>query len=386
MGQTSLELFASTQPGLELILAEELQGMGFHQALPVEGGVEFQSDMAGLMRANLCCRVASRILVRVHSFKAGNLGQLLKRARKFPWNDWIPEGLPIQIKASCKRSRIYHSGAVEERIRMAFSDAIGSPLLKPKVVDSSGVPKETHLAFQIRVNGNSCTISLDSSGELLHRRGYRLENAKAPLRENIASAFLMLSGWTNPAQAEALGGFVDPMCGSGTLAIEAAQIAMGIPPGLNRSFAFEHFKNFDEQQYKAVRFNEENRILEECPAPIICSDRDEGAIAISGRNAERAKVSGAIETIHQSLSALRPPSEAGLWLSNPPYGVRVRSSDPLKNLYATIGRTYREHFDGWSIGLITNDLNLARHSGLNFKETSAIIPHGGLKIRLYFRS
>jgi len=386
MGQTTLDLFAGTQPGLEFILAEELQTLGFYQVLPVDGGVEFQSDMAGLMRANICSRVASRVLIRLHRFKAGNLSQLLKRARSFPWDDWIPDGIPVQVKASCKRSRIYHSGAAEERIRMAFSDVVGAPLEKPKGSATEENLDEPHLRFLVRIVGNSCTISLDSSGELLHRRGYRLESAKAPLRENIAAAFLMLCGWKGPEQAEGMGGFIDPMCGSGTLAIEAAQIAKCVPPGLYRSFAFENFKNFDAQSYKAVRFNEENRILEECPVPITCSDRDEGAVGITERNAERAKVNAAIQVAHQSLSAARATQDQGLWLSNPPYGVRVSSSNPLKNLYATLGRTYREHFAGWSVGLITNDPNLARHTGLNFKETSAIIPHGGLKIRLYYRT
>ena len=386
MGPNNLELFASTQPGLEPLLAEELQRLGFHQALPVDGGVEFQSDISGLMRANLCSRIASRILLRIHSFKAGNLSQLLKRARKFPWNDWIPDGIPVHIKASCKRSRIYHTGAVEERMRMAFSDAIGSPIQKPQKQGPNEQSKEPHLLFQVRVIGNSCTISLDTSGELLHRRGYRTENAKAPLRENLASAFLMHSGWMDPATAESMGGFIDPMCGSGTLAIEAAQIAKGIPPGLQRAFAFEQFKNFDPKRYEAIRFNLQNQIIEECEIPILCSDRDEGAVGITQRNAERAQVSSAIEAVHQSLSASRPLSEQGLWLSNPPYGVRVRSSDPLKNLYATIGRTYREHFEGWSIGLITNDPNLVRHTGLKLTETSAVIPHGGLKVRLYSRA
>ncbi|MCS6910799.1 MAG: methyltransferase, partial [Anaerolineales bacterium] len=227
----------------------------------------------------------------------------------------------------------------------------------------------------IRLVHDVCTISLDSSGELLHRRGYRLATAKAPLRETLAAGVLLASGWTPDRP------LLDPFCGSGTLPIEAALLALAIAPGYARDFAFRYWPGYDAALFDSLRAQSH------APAPVALrisgSDRDAGAIEAARANAERAGVAASVEFVQRSVSAITPPADSGWVVTNPPYGLRVSQNRDLRDLYAAFGKVLRERFRGWQVAFLCPDAALARHTGLAFSGPPLSFVHGGLTVKLW---
>jgi putative N6-adenine-specific DNA methylase len=217
------------------------------------------------------------------------------------------------------------------------------------------------------------TVSMDSSGELLHRRGYRHAVAKAPLRETLAAAMVMASGWDKKSP------FIDPFCGSGTIPIEAALLALGIPPGLNRPFAFMGWPNYDEDRWRAIRA--EVGPLSVVELPIYASDRDAGAVQMARENAQRAGVAGAIQFECRAVSAIQPPEARGWVVTNPPYGLRASEGKDLRNLYAQLGNVLREKCPGWNVSVLSNDFMLLGQTGFKL-ETSFSMVNGGIPVKL----
>ena len=320
------------------------------------------------MRANLWLRGASRVLVRLSAFRAMHLGQLETRAAKVDWGALIGPDLPVRVEATCRASRIQHAGAATTRIAQAIHIATGAPIAEQA---------EGALRVFARIDDNLVTISLDTSGELLHRRGHKQFSGKAPLRETLAALLL---------RACAYGGaepVLDPMCGSGTVPMEAAEMALGLAPGRDRAFAFEQLNGFDADRWEAARAAMPGAT--DTALRFDGADRDAGAIAGARQNVERAGVSGHVRFAQAAISDLVPPPEQvpGLIFVNPPYGGRIGKADGLRPLYRALGNTLTERFAGWRVALITTEANLAQTTGLPFAPASAPIPHGGLKIRLW---
>ncbi|MEM9421223.1 MAG: class I SAM-dependent RNA methyltransferase [Pseudomonadota bacterium] len=366
----SFTIFVSTFPGLESLLREEvaslLSRIGKKGVKTVPGGVVLQGGWSEVWRLNLMCRGATRVLVRIGEFPATHLAQLDKRARTLVWGEFLPKGAPIQMEASCRKSKIYHSGAAAERIQHAARKVLGAP--DPTL--------ETHSVF-VRLDRDMCTVSLDTSGELLHKRGFKQAVAKAPLRETQAALFLRACGY-QPGEP-----FVDPMSGSGTLVIEAAEMALGLAPGRTRCFAFEHLPSFDADEWERLKTTvPKPRPVPEYP--LLGFDRDGGAVKASQENAQRAGLNATMKFAQQDITKLtRPDTPPGLVIINPPYGVRVGDVGALKNLYRTIGSRLRAEFHGWRIGLVTSEATLAHATGLPFAPPGPPIPHGSLRIQLY---
>lgn len=358
------EIYLVTAPGLEAALTDEARVKGFRDAKALHGGVRIRGGWTDVWRANLELRGAARVLARIGSFRAMHLAQLDKRARKFPWQDFFRKDVPVRVEASCKGSRIYHAGAAAQRIGAALADTLGVTL-----------SDEAEVCLKARIEDDLCTLSIDTSGETLHKRGHKEAVGKAPMRENMAALFLRQCGFNGQEPV------FDPMCGSGTFVIEAAEIAAGLLPGRSRHFAFEQLKTF--------KGAERSRLLKAAPVHepahmFYGSDRDAGAVTMSRANAERAGVSDFTEFRQQPVSAIRPPpGPAGLVIVNPPYGGRIGDKKPLLALYAALGRTLLEHFHGWRVGLITSSAMLARATGLPFAPPSPAVSHGGIKVQLF---
>jgi putative N6-adenine-specific DNA methylase len=221
-------------------------------------------------------------------------------------------------------------------------------------------------------------VSVDSSGELLHRRGYRLATAKAPLRETLAAGMLLASGWDGRSA------LLDPFCGSGTIAIEAALLARGVAPGHNRRFAFMAWSGFDQVLWDRLVYENDNqvqdRLLSAGKTWIAASDRDAGAIEMARANAERAGVGDAIEFSCRAVSAIEPQG-VGWVVTNPPYGLRVSANKDLRNLYAQLGNVLRMKCPGWRVAILCSDLSLIHQTGLNL-DTSLAMVNGGVGVRL----
>lgn len=359
-----LDLFAVAAPGLAPLLAAEMRDAGFAGIAEEPAGVAFTGGWPEVWRANLALRGATRILVRIAVFRALHLAQLDKRARKVAWSDWLRTDIPFRVEATCRKSRIYHAGAAAQRVEGAVAAGLGAP-----------PSKDAAVVLKVRIDDDLCTISLDSSGASLHRRGLKEEVNKAPMRETLAALFLRACGWDGSEPV------CDPMCGSGTFPIEAAEIAAGLLPGRARSFAFEHLATFDSAALAALRHPDAPR---DGPVRFHGFDRDAGAIRMSSANAARAGVSSLTRFERRPISeAGAPEGPAGLVIVNPPYGGRIGDRKLLFGLYAAFGERMRTAFPGWRVGLVTADAGLAKATGLHFADPGPVVDHGGTKIRLW---
>ncbi len=373
MAQPRTELFAACAPGLEPIVADELRDISTGEIEPLDGGVRFEGGPEVMARANLWLRCAERVLLRLGRFEVRRAGDLDRRARTIPFVRYLDPTRPVLVRVTARRSAFRRdSDAARELIR-AVADRLGCGVSKPE-------EGEEHALLLLRLEGRECTVSIDTSGELLHRRGYRQAVAKAPIRETLAAAALRICGWSGDAP------LADPMCGSGTLPIEAALMARRFPPGAHRGFAFEGWPDLDPEILREARAEALAGALERSPVPIVGSDRDAGAVKASRANAERAGVADDVCWSCNALSAARPPagSGPGLVVCNPPYGQRIGGKD-LRDLYSALGNTARERFPGWSLGLITADPRLAHHAGKGVEGVGPVLPHGGAKVRVYLR-
>ncbi|WP_198521825.1 class I SAM-dependent RNA methyltransferase [Sagittula sp. P11] len=361
---TPFEIFLSAPPGLETLLAEEAAEQGFAAPEAVAGGVVTSGGWPDVWRANLCLRGASRVLIRIAEFRAFHLAQLDKRAKKVDWAAYLPKGADVRVDVTCRASKIYHDRAARSRVAGAME------------VAGLKVGAEGTFRVMVRIEDDLVTVSLDTSGELLHRRGYKEAVGKAPLRETLAACFLRAAGYRGTETV------VDPMCGSGTFVIEAAEIALGLAPGRARGFAFEAFPTFDAKAYGAIR---SDAGLEARPTDcrFFGADRDDGAIRGSAANAERAGVSGVCTFSRAPVSALeRPDGPPGLVMVNPPYGARIGDRKLLFGLYGSLGAVLKERFGGWRLGMVTSDGGLAKATGLDL-DAGPQVAFGGLKVRLY---
>lgn len=359
-----LEIFLTATPGLEVPLCDEAVENGFAGARVIPGGVQCRGNWHDVWRANLKLRGANKVLVRIGQFHVVHLAQLDKRARKFPWLEVLRKDVPVRVEATCRKSRIYHAGAANQRIETAIQESLGVP-----------ISSEADIRILVRIEKDLCTISVDSSGEPLHKRGHKPAIAKAPMRETMAAMFLRECGYLGSEPV------LDPMCGSGTFVIEAAEIALDLAPGRSRAFAFEQLAGFDKRAWQEMRSGDAS----ETTGPIFLgSDRNAGAVEAARENAARAGVGAATLFKHRSISDIeRPDGPAGLVIVNPPYGGRIGDEKRLRSLYGSLGKVLQKRFSGWRLGLVTSNQSLARATRLPMLPPGPVVDHGGTKIRLY---
>ena len=359
-----MHAFAVTAPGLEALTARELTALAFPVTGTEPGGVSFETDAGGLARANLWLRTASRVLVRVAEFHAYSFAELERHARKVPWDDFLAEDVRPVLRVTSKKSKLYHQDAIAERLQRWIGREV-----------SDNAPEQL---FIVRVHRDRVTISADASGELLHKRGYRLESGKAPLRETLAAAMLLAIGWDGSVP------LVDPFAGSGTIPIEAALIALGMAPGAGRTFAMDSWPRI------AVATGRESRVESRGSSPrpstldprrISASDRDAGAAAAMRRNADRAGVADALSIRQAVISDLELPETSGWIVTNPPYGVRVSERHRLRDLYAQFGHVLRTRASGWQLAFLSTHPALDHQLGLPLTSLWQA-DNGGITVRL----
>jgi putative N6-adenine-specific DNA methylase len=369
--------FAVTAPGLEPLCAAELKGLEVRCRVE-DGGVQWSGSLESIARANLWLRTASRVLVRVAELRATAFYELELHAKRIAWDRYVRAGSTVEFRVTCRKSKLYHSDAVAQR----FAQAIERRVPDVRIVNAKSVQDDDDATdnsdrqlFVVRFLHDVCTVSVDSSGPLLHRRGYRQQVAKAPLRETLAAAILLGADWNGDVP------LADPMCGSGTIVIEAARLARLIAPGRDRSFAFLRWPEVDQQMWTRLVDQSRDGELPSSPVEILGADRDAGAIDAARANAERAGVAEDIELRVEPISALSYAEPPGLLASNPPYGVRVGESDELRNLYAQLGNVARRQRPGWSLVLLSADQRLERQTHLAFEETLRT-RNGGIPVRI----
>ena len=339
-------------PGLEDVVTAELDDLGIRARRTGKGSISADLTPRQLYAANLFLRSATRVLVRVARFTVRSFADLERWIREVDWDPWIgPEDRP-RVRVTTRHSKLWHDGAVAER----FTSVLGP-----------GSEEGREQLVVVRAVDDRFTVSVDSSGAPLHERGWRQATARAPLRESVAAALLTAARWdpTTP--------LVDPLCGSGTIAIEAALRATGAAPAGQRDLAFQSWPGFEPGTWASVTAEADRRVSEAgAVPPIVAADRDAGAIESAQSNAQRAGVEDLIDWRRAPIADLAPPAglqvESGLLATNPPWGGRVSGGD-LRNLYATLGRVAAERFAGWSLGVLVADRGLARQVRPGLTET-----------------
>lgn len=382
MQNEKVDFFVSCAPGIEPYLVDECRHLGFSipttpdhpeqsRVLPEEerGGILIKGKLQDVYRGNLHLRTASRISVRLGHFLAITFSELRKKASLLPWENYLKPGTGINIHVTCHKSRLYHSNAVAERMLGAINDHFSSSnkVNKPCTTDKSGQ------LIQVRLVNDQCTVSIDSSGELLHKRGYRQAVAKAPLRETLAAALLLASGWDQETP------LLDPFCGSGTIPIEAALLSARIPPGIGRDFAFMNWPGFQRETWMSIREDAQANIRVS-NVPICGYDRDNGAIQMSTANAARAGQLNRILFKQQAISELLPLETPGWIVTNPPYGNRVSQNKDLRDLYARFGSILSASFNGWKVGILCNERQLIGNLRLGEPAGSLRLTNGGIPV------
>ncbi len=369
-----MRLFAACAPGLEVLLAGELVELGLLKPRlflgpPSEpGGVAFEGGLDALYRAARRSRLAERVSARQEPFAAADFAALVKGAARVPWEEYLAPGRPLAVRVECRGSRLYHEKAVAERV----AEGVASRLKAVSPLVTAEDDGDAALVYA-RLDKDVCVLDVDACGAPLHRRGWRFATGKAPLRETLAAGLLRASGWDGRSP------LLDPFCGSGTIAIEAALTARGVAAGGKRAFAYQHWPGYDAQADA-----EATATAHAAPqAPrVLASDRDEGAIEAARANAARAGVADAIEFSVRAVSAVEPPRGPGWVVTNPPYGVRVSEGKDLRDLYAGFGKSLRAKCGGWRVALLTSEPQLARNAGLGLEPGLSTL-NGGLPVRIW---
>ena len=338
-------MLAKTFKGLEEVLAQELIELGANDVQLERRAVSFRGDKALLYRANFCLRTAIRILVPIASFKAKDTDELYQQLRRLDWSQYMKVDSTFAIDATVYSDAFRNSRFVTYRAKDAIADyCVENAHKRPNV--STQTPD---LLFNIHIAKEQVTLSLDSSGESLHKRGYRVATTEAPINEVLAAGMLLLAGWKGQSD------FYDPMCGSGTLLIEAALIARNIAPGVFRqSFAFEQWPDFDSDLWSDI-YNDDSQ-EREFEHTIYGSDASFYAIQQAAKNIKSAGVQKDIELKQIRIEELKPIADTNaLVMLNPPYGERLKSNKEMEDLYSSIGTTLKHQFAGATAWIISSN-------------------------------
>lgn len=359
-----LTLFVACAPGLESLLAAELTSMGVSDVRGEPGGAIVRGEASVISTVCLRSGLANHVRLRVGDpFEVRHFDKLVKKTAALPWGELLRPGTRVTAQAVCRKSRLYHSGGAAQRVEAGITKAIG-----PAV---EGGPEVTVAARIIR---DECVLSLDLSGDALHRRGWRQQSAKAPLREDLARALLIISGWT-PERS-----LLDPLMGAGTLVIEAATMARRIAPGMGRRFAFEQTKLDAVAGVQEQRKAAGAEVLPAVTTKLVGRDHAQGAVEAAQGNAERAGVLDDVTLSCAELAEPWPQLEAAHVVTNPPYGIRVGEASGVHTLYTSVGECIRA--SGWPFGIVIADRRFVRSLGLPL-QPKLTTDHGGIKVSYY---
>lgn len=368
----SLSFFATCPRGLEALLKDELTALGATQLDATDGGVGFAGDLTLCYRANLHSRLATRILWRVGKGKYLNEEDIYKAAFALNWPSWFAVGKNFMVKVTATKSPVKSLEFVTLRIKDAvcdrFREAVGSrPYIDTKTPDVRVHAYLTDSAYELFV---------DTSGAALYQRGLRRNSIEAPLRENLAAGILKLSGW-QPGTP-----LLDPMTGSGTFLLEAAMMALNIAPGSKRKFGFENLKNFDATLWQKLQQQALQQAQPVSFQKLYGNDMDLRAVRIARQNLQQAGLLDAVQLTNVDFTVLVPPTDHGVLVANPPYGVRIGEDEELAALYPKMGEALKRRFAGWNTYFLTNDMRMPKLMRLAPSKRTPMF-NGALECRLF---
>jgi putative N6-adenine-specific DNA methylase len=367
----SERFFAPCPRGLEALLAEELASLGARKCASVPGGVAFEGDTACCYAANLHSRLASRILWHIAEFSYANESEIYEAVHAIHWPARFGVDRTLRVYVTAQKSPLKSLEFITLRIKDAVCDRFRVALGKRPSIEKARPDVRVH-AF---LEANRATLYLDTSGEPLFKRGWRRSTVEAPLRENLAAGIVLLSGWN---RAEPL---LDPMCGGGTLLVEAAAIALDVAPGAGRAFGFEKLAGFDAALWHRVRSAQRPKRAQRTPS-LFGSDANPAAIAAARKNLAAAGFGERVKLERSDVLDRSAPADAGVLVANPPYGERTGSEEELARFYPRLGDALKKRFAGWRCHFFTADLRLPKLIRL---EPARRVPlfNGALECRLY---
>ncbi|RJP25761.1 MAG: RNA methyltransferase [Deltaproteobacteria bacterium] len=352
---TARRFFATTFKGLEEVLAGEIAALGGEEVSIGTGSVSFSGDLALCYRANLWLRSANRVVMLLSEFSAPTPAALYEGVRDVPWPELFPPERTIAVDATVRDSGITHSHFAAQKTKDAVVDRFRDSFGKRPDVD----PKSPDVRIVVRIVHDVCSVSLDTSGESLHRRGYRTHPTEASLKETLAAGLVLLAGWQGEEP------LVDPACGAGTIPIEAALIAGNIAPGsLGRSFGFQRLRDFDRKRWEILLSEAGDAARHPHPVRIEGSDVSPGAVAGSIRNATNAKVSERVLFNARSVRFFSPGDGPGTILCNPPYGTRLPGGEEAESFYREMGEALKKRCRGWTAYILSGNAAVTRFLGL----------------------
>ena len=339
----TIELMAPCHFGLESVLKKEIIDLGYDVSLVEDGRVTFIGDEEAVCRANIGLRTAERILIKVARFEATTFEELFQGTKAVAWEEYIPkDGRFWVAKAASVKSALFSPSDIQSVMKKAMVDRMSQHYgISHFPEDGNDYP------FRVFIKKDEVTIGLDTTGDSLHKRGYRKLTAKAPIAENLAAALIMLTPWRGDRI------LIDPFCGSGTFAIEAALMAANMAPGMNRSFTANGWKNLiDESFWKDAYEEARDEVIRDVRCDIQGYDIDDEMVTIARQNARLAGVEDMIHFQRRDVSELSHPKKYGFIITNPPYGERIMQKDEMAGLYTTLGERFRA-LDSWSLCMIT---------------------------------
>ena len=369
---TTQQFFAPCPRGLETPLAAELEKLGATAIAPTDGGVGFAGDLALCYRVNLWSRVASRVLWRLAEQPYRSEEDIYRAALALPWPSWFDVEQTFRVKVSAIRCPLRSLDFVTLKIKDAICDKFRKAGGERPNIDTAA-PDMRVYAF---LTAERVSLYLDTSGEALFKRGYRKEQGEAPLRENLAAGILYLAGW-QPGMP-----LLDPMCGSGTFLIEAAQMALNIAPGAERWFAFEQIKNFDPAAWDAIYQEAVAAELPKNPLPIYGSDVSSTVLMAARANLAAAGLEEVVTLKQINLLDVAPPAPTGVLVANPPYAVRIGEQEEMVQLYPRIGDLLKQKFGGWRACFFSADMRLPKLIRLSVSRRIPLF-NGALDCRLF---
>lgn len=349
----TIQLVAPCHFGMEAVLKREIYDLGYDITKVEDGRVTFEGDLEAICRSNIFLRTAERVMVQIGRFRATTFDELYENMKALPWEDWIPQDGKFWVKkASSVKSKLFSASDIQSICKKAMVDRL-------KMTYHTDWFKEDGASFPVRIFllKDEVTVALDTTGDPLHKRGYRTWTSKAPISETLAAALIMLTPW----RADRI--LVDPFCGSGTFLIEAAMMAANIAPGMNRSFTAEEWTHLiPKQMWYDVVEEAEEMVDTDISCDLQGYDIDPDMIRIARANAKQAGVDHLIHFQQRDVADLKHSKKYGFIITNPPYGERLEDKKDLPALYTTIGQVYRD-LDAWSLYLITSYEEAERYIG-----------------------
>jgi putative N6-adenine-specific DNA methylase len=344
-------LVATAPMGIEAVLKRELQGLGYEDARAFNGYVEFSGDESAIARCNLWLRTADRVLLKVGQFEATTFDALFEGTKALPWQDLLPENAYFPVEGRSVKSQLSSVPACQRIVKKAIVDKLSAKYGRQTFPETGAA-----YSVEVSIQSNQAMITLDTSGAGLHKRGYRKLNAKAPIKETLAAALVLLSWW-KPHRP-----FADPLCGSGTIAIEAAMIGKNIAPGLHREFASERWPWIPTEVWTDERTRAFAAVNKDVVLDIVASDIDSEVLSLAEYHCRKAGVAECVRMVKQDVGKFSSDAEYGCIVTNPPYGERLGDRQEVEHLYRAMGQAFRR-LDTWSAFIITSNAQFEKLYG-----------------------